>query len=92
MRTLRAQRVVTNADDELEISAAAIGGYARLRRAVGSAIVAHVRADGSLICEDRRVAARPTMWQISTRGTISPDAPYNFLVGGFVAAKLPRSA
>ncbi len=92
MKTLHAQWVVTPADDELEISAAAIGGYARLRRAVGSAIVAHVRADGSLICEDRRSVARPMMWQISTAGTVSPDTPYSFLIGGFVAAKLPRSA
>jgi len=75
---------------EIEITDAAIGGYSRLLSAVGGRIATHASRDGGLICEDRTVPARPTVWQVLPDGAVLPDNPYNFLLGAFVTASLPR--
>ena len=77
-------------DSEIEITDAAIGGYRRLLSAVGRRIETHASRDGGLICEDRTVGARPTAWRIAPDGAVLPDSPYNFLLGAFVTAGLPR--
>ena len=89
MSAVRSRRPTTSSNDEIEISAAALSSYGRLLRAVGRRILIHVTADGELICEDRLVSARPTLWRISRDGTVVPDRPYSYRRRAFVATELP---
>jgi hypothetical protein len=78
-------------DEELEISEAAIRSYGRLQRAVRNAIALYATSDGGLICEDRTIRGRPTLWRILCDGTVLGDRPYSFSARAFVAAELPLS-
>ena len=79
-----------SSNGEIEITDAAIGGYSRLLTAVRGRIETHPSRDGGLICEDRTVPARPTVWRVLPNGVVLPDSPYNFLLGAFLTASLPR--
>ena len=83
------QTPLLRAQDELEISDAALGAYGRLLRAMRRVITTHPARDGGLICEDRTTPAKPILWRISPDGTVTPDSRYNFANRGFVSASLP---
>ena len=74
---------------EIEITDAAIGGFSRLLRTVRGRIETHASGDGGLICEDRTIRMRPTIWRISPDGTVLPDSPYSFRRRAFISAELP---
>jgi hypothetical protein len=75
--------------DEIEITDAAISGFSRLLSAVRGRIETHAFGDGGLICEDRTVRARPTIWRVTPDGAVLPDTPYNFRLRAFIPAGLP---
>lgn len=90
MSPVQAPDVASATHDEVEITVAAVGSYARLLSAVGHRIHTYGTHDGGLICEDRsRTRARPTMWRIRGDGTVVADTPYSFARGAFIAAGLP---
>ncbi|HYB27528.1 MAG TPA: hypothetical protein VEF89_12985 [Solirubrobacteraceae bacterium] len=74
---------------EVEITDAAISGLSRLLSAVRGRIETHPVGDGGLICEDRTVRARPTIWRVLPDGRLLPDTPYNFQLRAFIPAGLP---
>jgi hypothetical protein len=74
---------------EIEITDAAIGGFRHLLREVRGKLETHASGDGGLICEDRTVRMRPTIWRISPDGAVLPDSPYNFRRRAFISAELP---
>lgn len=78
--------------DEVAITAAALGAYGRLLRAMGRIIITHAAPDGGLICEDRTTPALPILWRISPEGSVLPDSRYNFASGAFVTGSLPVRA
>jgi hypothetical protein len=80
---------VAPATEELEVSAAAVGSYARLLAGVPGSFRTHGCRDGGLICEERSNRARPIVWRILADGSILPDTRYNYAVRGFVTAALP---
>jgi hypothetical protein len=79
----------TSCRGEIEITDAAIGGFSHLLRTVRGRIETHASGDGGLICEDRTVRMRPTMWRILPNGAVLPDSPYNFRRRAFISADLP---
>jgi hypothetical protein len=76
--------------EELEISAAAICSYSRLMRAVRGRIESHGSADGGLICERRISRGRSMAWRILPDGGVVADSPYDYRLGRFVSAPLPK--
>jgi hypothetical protein len=74
---------------EVEITGAAIRTYGQVLRAIGRMITTHADGAGGLICEDRGVRARPTMWRISADGSLLPDSRYSFRTRTFTATMLP---
>jgi hypothetical protein len=84
------RRARTAHKGEIEITDAALGGYRRLLGAVRGTVRSYAFGDGGLICEDRTVRARPTVWRVSPDGAVLPDTPYNFRLGAFIPAGLPR--
>jgi hypothetical protein len=75
---------------ETEISAAAIGSYARLLGAVPGRIETHGSPDGGLICERRIARGRSTIWRIRPDGSVVGDRPFDYGVRAFISAPLPR--
>jgi hypothetical protein len=75
--------------EEVEISAAAIGTYGQLLRAMARTITTHADGAGGLICEDRSVRARPILWRISADGSLLPDRRYSFRSRAFTPTLLP---
>ncbi len=90
MRELPLQPGTSPEREEVEISLAAIGGFRRLRRVLGGAVKTHGSLDGGLICEDRSVRTRPTIWRISPDGAVLADSPYNYATRTFSRVKLPQ--
>jgi hypothetical protein len=88
----RARRASNSRTPEIEITAAAISGVSRLRRALEANLRTYPCGDGGLICEDGRSRARPKLWRVSPDGSIQPDAPYNFRLREFVTAPVPVGA
>jgi hypothetical protein len=83
------QRRSASCPGEIEITEAAISGFSRLLSVARGRIETHAFGDGGLICEDRTVRARPTIWRVSPDGAVLPDTPYNFRLRAFIAAELP---
>jgi hypothetical protein len=78
------------AQGEIEITDAALDAYSRLVRAVAGRVTTHGASDGGLICEYRTLSGRPTILRVSPDGALLPDSPYNFVLGAFIPAGLPR--
>lgn len=90
---MRNRREIRRAQDaaEVEITAEAIRGYSRLRRAVGPRIRIHVSGDGGMICEDASWPAHPRLWRVGSDGTIGADQRYSFSRRAFVMDQLPTN-
>jgi hypothetical protein len=76
--------------DELEITAAAIGAFARLLTTTGRRFKTQGTTDGGLICEDRTSPARPAVWKISPDGGLVADSCYSYPLRAFTSVPLPR--
>lgn len=92
MRISRSRSVLRTLDDGVEISSAAIAGYARLRRLVGGRIETHPTRDGGLICEKRINRTRSILWHVTADGALVCDSIYSFRSGTFVRRHLPGSS
>ena len=89
MGTCPQQVAAASAADEVEISEAALGAYGRLRAIIGERLSTHPARDGGLICEDRRIYTRPSLWRISPDGSVMADSRYSFTLRAFTAVALP---
>jgi hypothetical protein len=80
----------TSSTDGTEVTINAVRAFGRLLALRGATLTSHGRADGGLICEDRRNRAHPTMWRISPDGSVQTDLRYNHRLRAFVAAAEPN--
>lgn len=75
---------------QAQITDAAIGTCGRLQAAMRSRLATYPSGDGGLICEDRALRARPTIWRILPSGEVQPDRRYSFSQHAFTTGALPH--
>ena len=75
---------------EIEVTDAALGAYGRLRAIIGERLRTHPARDGGLICEDRKIYTRPSLWRMSPDGAVTADSRYSFTLRTFAPVALPQ--
>jgi hypothetical protein len=76
--------------EEVDVTDAALGAYGRLRAIIGERLRTHPARDGGLICEDRKIYTRPSLWRISADGAVLADNRYSFTLRAFAPVALPQ--